>query len=110
MLWSAWVMARLPYFWGKDADQFKPERWMNKSKIDRRPTAFENPVFHAGPRSCLGQPLARLELTFALMEVLKRFEFEIAWSGSRKRDVGKGLTATMVGGMPVKVRRRRKNS
>lgn len=102
VLWSPWVMARLPYFWGENAEDFKPERWLT---MEKRPTAFEHPVFNAGPRSCLGQPLARIELIYALAEVLRRYEFEPAWSG--KRAVGMGLTASMVGGLPVRVKRRR---
>jgi len=96
-------MARLPSFWGPDAEQFRPERW---SEIPRRPTAYEWPVFHAGPRSCLGQPLARLELAYALVEVFRRYELEMAWGGG-ERGVMKGLTAAMVGGLPVRVTRRR---
>ena len=67
-------------------------------------SAYENPVFHGGPRSCVGQPLARLEILFALAECLGRYEFESGWSGVR--EVGEGLTAPMVGGLKVKVRRR----
>lgn len=29
--WSAYAMARLPQVWGPDAEQLKPERWMEKS-------------------------------------------------------------------------------
>ena len=105
ILWSAWVMARLPGFWGKDAGAFRPERW---GELERRPTAFEWPVFHAGPRSCLGQPLARMELVVGLVEVLRRYEFEVGWAvgREREREVGQGLTGVMVGGLPVRVRRR----
>ena len=101
VVWSAWVMARLPTFWGDDAETFRPERWID---MERRPTAFEWPVFHAGPRSCLGRPLARLELTFACVELLRRYEFEMAWQGERA--VGSTLTASIEGGLPVRVKRR----
>ena len=104
VLWSAWVMARLPSFWGNDAESFDPERWLGAEK--RRPTAFEWPVFHAGPRSCLGKPLARLELRYTLVEVLRRFEFEVGWEGEGEREVGLALTGPMEGGLPVRVRRR----
>lgn len=44
-------------YWGKDADQFNPERWFSKDKL--------NPPFipfGLGPNHCLGQPFARLEI------------------------------------------------
>jgi cytochrome P450 len=109
IMWSPWVMARLNPpksnyrgIWGDNPEQFKPERWFN---LDHKPTAYESPVFHAGPRACLGRPLANLELVYALKEVLVRFEFQMAWDGGM-RGVGSGLTAPMVGGLPVRVKRR----
>ncbi len=50
--------------------------------------------------------MARLELTYALVEVFRRYELEMAWGGG-ERGVMKGLTAAMVGGLPVRVTRRR---
>ena len=41
---------RNPLVWGADAEEWRPERWK-----DRKPSAFEFPVFNAGPRLCLGQ-------------------------------------------------------
>ncbi|KAK4688066.1 hypothetical protein P7C73_g2032, partial [Tremellales sp. Uapishka_1] len=102
IMWSPYVMARLPQLWGDDAAVFRPERW--DSAANKKKTAFENPVFHAGPRSCLGQPLARLEIAYAMREVLQRYEFEMGWEG--RRVVGDGLTGPVLGGLPVRVKRR----
>jgi len=102
IMWSAWVMARLPNLWGDDAESFRPERWID---MVTRPTAYQWPVFHAGPRACLGRPLGRLEMTFALVQLLKKFDFAMAWDGE-EREVSNGLTAPMNGGLPVTVRRR----
>ena len=102
VMWSPWVMARLPVTWGEDAGSFRPERWM---EMKYRPSAFENPVFHAGKRNCLGQQLAKLELVVVMKELLQNYEFEMGWDGS-DRSPRRGFTARMEGGLPIKVRRR----
>ena len=39
---------------GGDVSEFRPERFLEKNE----PTPFEFPTFHAGPRICIGRPLA----------------------------------------------------
>jgi hypothetical protein len=141
VVWSPWVMSRSTRTWGEDAEDFRPERWLAPSYWDpeakgqplpkdhaARKTAFEFPVFHAGPRSCLGKQLARIELVFALRELMLRFDFSPAWqeSGTKitnpgsacakddeddrytgtSREIGDGLTGPIKDGLPVRVRRR----
>jgi cytochrome P450 len=136
-------MSRSTRIWGEDAEDFRPERWLAPSYWDSetkgqalpkdhaaRKTAFESPVFHAGPRSCLGKQLARIELVFALRELILRFDFSPAWQRSGTnctnpgsacakdgeedtyngtlREIGDGLTGPIKDGLPVRVQRRRK--
>lgn len=51
-------MHRLPQFWGPDAEDFKPERWLAGGKVDH--DAFL--PFLAGPRRCIGNRFALAEL------------------------------------------------
>ena len=55
-----------------EPDRFMPERW---SKIT--PSAYEYLPFGAGPRMCIGAPLAMAEIRTALTIMLKRFNFQI---------------------------------
>ncbi len=55
-----------------DADHFKPERWATIT-----PSAYEYLPFGAGPRMCIGAPLAMAEIRTALTIMLKRFNFQI---------------------------------
>ncbi|EIW66593.1 hypothetical protein TREMEDRAFT_18232, partial [Tremella mesenterica DSM 1558] len=71
-----WIMARCRSIWGEDAEVFRPERWMEGGK---RKSAYEFPVFFAGPRNCPGQQLGRSEMIYTLTVVLREFEFEAAW-------------------------------
>lgn len=102
VLWSPWVSARLSSAWGENAESFRPERWM---EMNHKPSAYESPVFHGGPRSCLGQKMAKLELVVVMKELLERYVFEAGWDGGERR-TGRAFTNPMEGGLPVRVRRR----
>ncbi|KAF4323957.1 hypothetical protein BBO99_00002360 [Phytophthora kernoviae] len=54
--------ALLPSVWGPDATEFKPERFLdeNDKLIDLPPFKFI--AFSAGPRKCVGQKLAMIEM------------------------------------------------
>ncbi len=114
VLWSPWVMGRSIRIWGNDARIFRPERWMDEDtgeKGTRHPlqkTAYEFPVFHGGPRSCLGKPLARAELAYSLIAIVGRYDLEPAWDITKEKGMGGGLLSPVQGGLPVRVRRRRK--
>jgi cytochrome P450 len=53
-------------------DRFMPERW---ERITPSPYAYL--PFGAGPRMCIGAPLAIVEIRTALVIMLKRFHFQI---------------------------------
>ena len=56
----------------EDPHVFRPERW-----TDISPSAYEYLPFGAGPRMCIGAPLAMMELRTALAMILKRFHFQV---------------------------------
>ena len=58
-------MGRVKSVWGEDAAEFRPERWLDPSRL---PSASDTPpgwnglmAFSAGPRICIGYRLAVLE-------------------------------------------------
>ncbi|KAK4476533.1 hypothetical protein RD792_015689 [Penstemon davidsonii] len=53
----AYAMGRMPYIWGEDADEFRPERWL-KNGVFQPESPFKFVAFHAGPRICLGKDFA----------------------------------------------------
>jgi cytochrome P450 len=58
-----YVMHRLPKYWGDDAGDFKPERFLHKDAAGSTPgAAFGFLPFLAGPRSCIGSRFAVLEM------------------------------------------------
>ena len=94
MFYCPYAMGRDPTIW-KDPLVFDPSRWIDTdvgaetphqvtgSKIGslHKPTnisEYRYPVFNAGPRLCIGRPLALLEIQIGLGMVLTKFELEFA--------------------------------
>jgi len=75
--------------WGEDAEEFKPERWLDSSKEGGDHIHAEEGENHragvwaglltflGGPRSCIGYRFAILELKALLFVLLGEFEFEL---------------------------------
>ncbi|KAL9001460.1 MAG: hypothetical protein Q9169_000035 [Polycauliona sp. 2 TL-2023] len=114
VIWVPWAMGRSHQIWGDDSEQFKPERWLGPSgSIVLQKSAFEFPVFNAGPRSCLGKKLAELLAVAVLARLMWRYDFnevmEEKWGGcgvGRERKSQNSLTLPMEGGLPVRVKLR----
>ncbi|KAI9265171.1 cytochrome P450 [Phascolomyces articulosus] len=102
--WSTYAMARNEKLWGSDAKSFKPERWLSEDGELKRESAGQWPVFHAGPRICLGQHLATLEALIAIVMLLKRYKFSLVPSQTITYDLS--LTHPMRYGMHVFIERR----
>ena len=117
VIWIPYALARSPSIWGDDASEFKPERWIDRQGdgalhlVTR--SAFENPVFNAGPRMCIGKKLAEVLAIRVLCEIVWLWDLkEVQGKGevNGQRVLGESLTAPMEGGLPVKVRRARTGS
>ena len=60
--------------WGPDADEFRPGRFANGVAGACKPAHMYTP-FGLGPRTCIGQNLAMVELKLVLARLLSRFAF-----------------------------------
>jgi len=84
---SPWAINREKRFWGKDAEEFQPQRWID---VDAETGAekpnnsggaesnYANLTFLHGPRSCIGHSFAVAELRCLVAMFVGRFEFEMA--------------------------------
>jgi cytochrome P450 len=71
--WNAIGLMRDPEVWGNDADQFRPDRWLeaeaDPDKLRDMDTVGEM-IFGSGSRyQCLGRTVALMEIKKALFEV-----------------------------------------
>jgi benzoate 4-monooxygenase len=69
----SYTIHHMAEIWGGDVNEFKPDRWLSLN--DRQKTAF-NP-FSYGPRACVGQNVAIMELQIILGTIFRRYEFEL---------------------------------
>ena len=72
-VWILYIrgMHRLPDYW-KDPDQFKPERWADQS-LNREAYL----PFGAGPRLCIGEHFAMMEMELILGEILRHWDYRL---------------------------------
>ncbi|GMY09399.1 cytochrome P450 704C1-like [Fagus crenata] len=75
--YMAYAMGRMPYIWGEDAEEFRPERWL-KDGIFQPESPFKFIAFHAGPRICLGKDFAYLQMKIVSIALLRFFQFNLA--------------------------------
>jgi len=66
------VLQRDPAFWGKDADLFRPNRWLEKANGSGQ----ELLAFSAGPRSCIGKSFATAEIKCLIVTLIQQFSFQ----------------------------------
>jgi len=74
---NAFTIHRDKDLFGQDADDFRPERWLEGNPEQIRKMETLNFWFGAGPRVCIGKNIAMLELTKFIPEFFRRFEVTI---------------------------------
>ncbi|KAL3691652.1 hypothetical protein R1sor_005303 [Riccia sorocarpa] len=74
-LYSSYAQGRMEQLWGEDCLEYKPERWL-RDGICRQESHFKYPVFHGGPRLCLGKDHSLLHLRITLAMLLRFFRFQ----------------------------------
>ncbi|KAG0171862.1 Protein kinase alk2 [Apophysomyces sp. BC1034] len=104
ILWSPYSQGHSEKVWGPDAKQFRPERWITETGELRRETQGQWPVFHAGPRVCLGQHLATLEALVVIISLVRQYKFILLPQPNITYQVS--LTLPMKYGMKVMVQKR----
>ncbi|KAF7038226.1 hypothetical protein CFC21_048432 [Triticum aestivum] len=103
--YSAYAMARLEELWGADCAEFRPERWLDEEGAFRPESTSKYPVFHAGPRMCLGKEMAYIQMKSIVAGVLERFSLRHVGGEGHPRLV-MSLTLRMGGGLPMQVKSR----
>ncbi|KAK1264526.1 Cytochrome P450 86B1 [Acorus gramineus] len=76
ILFSTYAMGRMEGVWGKDCEEFRPERWITeRGKIKYEPS-HKFLAFNAGPRTCLGKDMAFTQMKIIVAAMIYNFEVE----------------------------------
>nr|UHB15535.1 cytochrome P450 [Paris polyphylla] len=71
-----YAMGRMTYLWGEDAEEFRPERWLENGTF-RPESPFKFITFNAGPRMCLGKDFAYKQMKISAALLLHFFKFKL---------------------------------
>uniref|UniRef100_A0ACD6A8F8 Uncharacterized protein n=1 Tax=Avena sativa TaxID=4498 RepID=A0ACD6A8F8_AVESA len=101
VIYSAYAMGRMEDAWGKDGEEFRPERWLDAETGVFRPEApCKYPVFHVGPRMCLGKEMAYIQMKSIVASVFERFSLRYL-GGDAHPGLQLAGTLRMEGGLPM---------
>ncbi|KAI5267426.1 putative P450 monooxygenase [Aureobasidium subglaciale] len=73
VIYSLYAMQRDVDVFGEDADEFRPERWLDMDGEKGLRPGYSYIPFNAGPRVCLGQQLALTEASYVTVRLLEEF-------------------------------------
>ncbi|KFO32325.1 Steroid 17-alpha-hydroxylase/17,20 lyase [Fukomys damarensis] len=80
VLVNLWALHHSEEEWDRP-DQFRPERFLDSAGSQLITPSLSYLPFGAGPRSCVGEALARQEVFLCMAWLLQRFDFEVPEDG-----------------------------
>ncbi|KAJ3706681.1 hypothetical protein LUZ61_010386 [Rhynchospora tenuis] len=105
VFYQPYPMGRMKFLWGDDADDFRPERWLNNDGIFVPQSPFKFTAFQAGPRICLGKEFSYREMKIVAATLLYFFKFQL-WDSSREVKIRTMLTLQIDGGLHLRAMHR----
>ncbi|XP_057986060.1 cytochrome P450 704C1 isoform X2 [Hevea brasiliensis] len=76
--YQPYAMGRMKFIWGNDAEEYKPERWLNEDGVFQQESPFKFTAFQAGPRMCLGKEFAYRQMKIFSAVLLGSFIFKLS--------------------------------
>ncbi|XP_004252175.4 cytochrome P450 704C1-like [Solanum lycopersicum] len=73
-----YAMGRMKYLWGDDAEEFKPERWLDENGSFKQESPFKFTAFQAGPRICIGKEFAYKNMKITAAVLMQFFVFKLS--------------------------------
>ncbi|KAI3332133.1 cytochrome P450 [Xylariaceae sp. AK1471] len=83
---SPWVIHRATQVWGEDADEFRPERWLDCDDPGVLKRFFF--AFGGGTRTCIGRNISWLEIEKLVPTLVMRYDFKLADDATITEDCG----------------------
>ncbi|XP_061373959.1 cytochrome P450 704C1-like [Gastrolobium bilobum] len=95
-----YVMGRMKFLWGEDAEKFRPQRWLDENGIFQKESPFKFTAFQAGPRICLGKEFAYRQMKMFSAILLGSHSFKLA-EQNKSVKYKTSLTLQIDGGLHV---------
>ncbi|KAI0432521.1 cytochrome P450 [Xylaria sp. FL1042] len=83
---SPWAIHLAPQVWGNDAEEFRPERWLECEDPGTLRRFFF--AFGGGTRTCIGRNISWLEIEKLVPTLVMRYDFELAEDVTITEDCG----------------------
>ncbi|RRT33575.1 hypothetical protein B296_00052257 [Ensete ventricosum] len=96
--YQPYPMGRMQFLWGEDAEDFRPERWLNSDGVFVPESPFKFPAFQAGPRICLGKEFAYRQMKIFAATLLCFFKFKL-WEETSTVRYRAMITLQIYGGL-----------
>ncbi|KAL6127816.1 hypothetical protein ACLB2K_071177 [Fragaria x ananassa] len=77
IVYQPYSMGRMKYIWGDDAEEFRPERWLDGNGNFKEESPFKFIAFNAGPRICLGRDYSYLQMKIFAAVLLNNYIFKL---------------------------------
>uniref|UniRef100_M8CUK2 Cytochrome P450 704C1 n=1 Tax=Aegilops tauschii TaxID=37682 RepID=M8CUK2_AEGTA len=104
--YQPYAMGRMKFLWGDDAEEFRPERWLDDDGVFVPESPYKFTAFQAGPRICLGKEFAYRQMKIFAAVLLYLFRFEM-WEHDSRVGHRPMLTLKMDGPLYVRASPRR---
>ena len=95
-------MHRHPDFWSKP-NEFVPDRFSSENKKKHTPVSYI--PFGGGPRLCIGNNFAMMEMQLIIAMIFQKYKFELV-TDKDSIDIQPMITLRPKNGIRVKVRKR----
>ncbi|XVF00071.1 hypothetical protein REPUB_Repub03eG0254100 [Reevesia pubescens] len=103
--YHTYAMGRMEAIWGNNCLEYLPERWLDESGNYKQENPFRFPIFHAGPRMCLGKDMAYIQMKSIAAAMIERFVVDVPGKEKCPQHL-LSLTLRMKGGLPIRVKER----
>ena len=106
IVYIAYAMGRMESIWGRDCMEFKPNRWLNDEGVFVNQSVYKYPVFHGGPRMCIGRDFAYLQMKHVAASILYRYRLKLVNKDEQLKYKVGGLTIFIKNGLHVTLQAR----
>lgn len=100
--YQPYAMGRMKFLWGDDAEEYKPERWLDGGGFFKQESPSKFTAFQAGPRICLGKEFAYRQMKIFSAVLFRYFDFKLS-DDKKTVNYRTMLNLHIDGGLPVRV-------